>query len=94
MRIISMYTFYDVQTFHGRNWNATVFKNNTKVRTGNNAELMDFTPDMMELLRDNNFAHRTRIPMLAFRSTTPLVQELSICRRRPRTVPWPQSNAL
>ena len=49
-----MYTFCDVQTFHGRNWNAVVYKNNAKVRTGNNAELMDFAPDMMALLRDNN----------------------------------------
>ena len=49
-----MYTFCDVQTFHGRNWNATVFKNNAKVRTGNNAELMDFAADTTALLRDNN----------------------------------------
>lgn len=49
-----MYTFYDVQTFHGRNWNATVFQKKAKVRTGNNAELTDFPADTTALLRENN----------------------------------------
>ena len=36
----------------------------------------------------------TRIPTLASRIKTPLVWVLSICRRRPRTTHWLQSNAL